>query len=57
MGIKNLMVLLKKNCPNSIKQLKIDHYTNKIIACDASIVNKIFITIGNISIYNLLSTN
>jgi len=42
MGITRLMNLLKEKCPESIKQLDLKAYTGRIVACDASMVNKNF---------------
>ena len=38
MGITRLMDLLKKKCPQAIKQLDLKAYTGRTVACDASMV-------------------
>ena len=37
MGIKNLMVLIKKICPSSIKEIDTSTISSRILSCDASI--------------------
>ena len=37
MGIKNLMVLIKKICPSSIKEIDTSTLSSRILSCDASI--------------------
>ena len=37
MGVKNLMILLKKLCPQSLKELDFQSLSGKTLACDASI--------------------
>jgi flap endonuclease-1 len=38
MGIKNLMILIKKYAPDSIKQVSINNYKNKTIGIDANLM-------------------
>jgi hypothetical protein len=38
MGITNLMTLLRKQCPDAIKPVKLKNYSGKKFACDASMV-------------------
>jgi flap endonuclease-1 len=56
MGISNLMILLKKQCPNAIKSSILQHYKAKKVACDASLVKE-FNYLDNLPIHNFNTTN
>ena len=36
MGIHQLMSLLKEKCPKAVRELMIDYFAGRTIACDAS---------------------
>ena len=51
MGIHKLMDLLREKAPNSIRHLDLSFFQGRIVACDASMVEKLNIK-GNVPIFD-----